>query len=398
MFFKFNLKIIKDLSLLFIIMGFMNVWGYFKWIGRVDVFPLIINNVTGVIAILITSLFFFGVFSIVLLVPSVLCSLSGMQNSKGNRLNRKYNEGCCAITALTAVVTAFTLLLFEVMSYSWWLLITTTATASLIHVIFNFFFNGIGQKKRRKALSRLEIIKIKSIEKSIITRIKFKILHIMFCAFFINACYILFSILIAIVSILPLAYLLQGDIYFSESGSLAEYFIFLVLYLLLFMPVLLSLVMYKKKVHHGIKPVMALSPAIVIAIFAIFSVQLIQINQRSIEIVGMASWHERAFAFKSEVFPAHYFPQDIWGVSKVSGSDRIIEGVELFSNGETHLICPKKIKMLRELALKKNAFAWQVDEMAKKNLTDMNQYCLLAKSEQVRTGAVFSSLFETQKH
>lgn len=398
MFFKFNLKIIKDLSLLFIIMGFINVWGYFKWIGRVDIFPLIINNVTGVIAILITSLFFFGVFSIVLLVPSVLCSLSGMQNSKVNRLNRKYNEGCCAITALTAVVTAFTLLLFEVMTYSWWLLITTTAAASLIHVIFNFFFNGIGQKNRRKALSRLEIIKSKSIEKSIAIKIKFTILNIMFCTFFINACYILFSLLIAVISILPLAYLLQGDIYFSESDSLTEYFIFLVLYLLLFMPVLLSLVMYKKKVHHGIKPVMALSPAIVIAIFAIFSVQLIQINQRSIEIVGMASWHERAFAFKSEFFPAHYFPQDIWGASKVSGSDRIIEGVELFSNGETYLICPKNIKMLRESVLKKNAFAWQVDEMAKKNLTDMSQYCLLAKSEQVRTGAVFSSLFETQKH
>lgn len=170
MFFKFNLKIIKDLSLLFIIMGFMNVWGYFKWIGRVDVFPLIINNVTGVIAILITSLFFFGVFSIVLLVPSVLCSLSGMQNSKGNRFNRKYNEGCCAITALTAVVTAFTLLLFEVMSYSWWLLITTTAAASLIHVIFNCFLNGKRQENRRKALSRLEVIKIKFIEESIIKK------------------------------------------------------------------------------------------------------------------------------------------------------------------------------------------------------------------------------------
>ncbi len=63
-------KIIKELFPLFIIAGFINVWGYLKWIGRLDVFPLIINNVSGVIAVLITSLLFFSVFSMTLLLPS----------------------------------------------------------------------------------------------------------------------------------------------------------------------------------------------------------------------------------------------------------------------------------------------------------------------------------------
>lgn len=49
-------KIIKALFPLFIIAGFINLWRHLKWTGRLDVFPLVINNASGVIAILITSL------------------------------------------------------------------------------------------------------------------------------------------------------------------------------------------------------------------------------------------------------------------------------------------------------------------------------------------------------
>lgn len=140
---------------------------------------------------------------------------------------------------------------------------------------------------------------------------------------------------------------------------------------------------------------MAFFPALVIAVFSLFSVQLIQINQRSIEIVGMASWQEKVFAFKNESFPDYYFPQHIWGAGKVIGTVRLIEGIEVFSNGEAHLVCPKRLKALRERALKNNAFTWQTDEKAKIELTALSQYCLLAKSDQVRTGAALTTLFRS---
>lgn len=87
MFSRFSFKTIKDLFPFFIIVGFINVWAYFQWIGRPDVFPLIINNVAGVIAVLITSILFFSVFSVTLLIPSGFCSLSAVQ--KGKKLARR---------------------------------------------------------------------------------------------------------------------------------------------------------------------------------------------------------------------------------------------------------------------------------------------------------------------
>ncbi|WP_337011150.1 hypothetical protein [Pantoea sp. AS142] len=71
---------------------------------------------------------------------------------------------------------------------------------------------------------------------------------------------------------------------------------------------LLSLITNQTKARFGIKPV-AFSPALVIAISILFSFQLIQINQRSIEIVGMASWHQQAFGFKAESLTAYSFPR-----------------------------------------------------------------------------------------
>ena len=74
------LRIFKKLKAffpLFIFAGFINAWGYLKWIGRLDIFPLIINNVTGMIAVLITSLLFCSAFFLTLLIPSAFSSLAG---------------------------------------------------------------------------------------------------------------------------------------------------------------------------------------------------------------------------------------------------------------------------------------------------------------------------------
>ncbi len=105
-------------------------------------------------------------------------------------------------------------------------------------------------------------------------------------------------------------------------------------YILLFMPALFFLLTNRVKAQHGFKAVIAFSPALVIAVFTLFSVHLIQINQHSIEIVGMALWQEKVFVFKKESFPNYYFPQHIWGMSKVIGAERLFEGMEFFQTAK----------------------------------------------------------------
>jgi hypothetical protein len=388
-------KIIKELFPLFIIAGFINVWGYLKWIGRLDVFPLIINNASGVIAVLITSLLFFSVFSITLLLPSGFCTLSGTQSKKKTKLKIRYNEGCCAITALTAVLVAFTLLFLDWLS-GVWILAISAIIALLVHVSVNFKINRHRQKHRRHLIARCERIRDRA---GITPKIRrgISLEKIKANTFFINISYTFYALMVAFFSVLPLAFLLQGNIYFSHEKPWVQYLIVVAVYILLFMPALFSLLTNKVKSQHGFKAVIAFSPALVIAVFSLFSVQLIQINQRSIEIVGMALWQEKVFAFKNENFPDYYFPQHIWGAGKFIGTERLIEGIEVFSNGEVLLVCPKPLKALRERALKNNAFTWQTDEKAKIELTAMSQYCLLAKSEQVRSNAALTALYKPKK-
>ena len=392
MIFSRILKIIKELFPLFIIAGFINVWGYLKWIDRLDVFPLIINNVSGVIAVLITSLLFFSVFSMTLLLPSGFCTLSVTQSKKKTKLKIRYNEGCCAISALTAVLVAFTLLFLDKLSI-WWVAGAAAIIAYLLHVYVNNKLNGHRQQHRRCLIACRERIRSCSAPLTPKIRRRFIWENIKASAVFINFFYTLYALMVALFSVLPLAFLVQGNIYFTHEKPWVQYFIVVAIYILLFMPSLLSLLTNRVKAQHGFKAVMAFFPALVIAVFSLFSVQLIQINQRSIEIVGMASWHAQVFAFKTESFPAYYFPQDIWGVSKVMGTERLIVGIKAFSNGETYLICPKQLGALREIALKNNAFTWQADEKAKAELADMSQYCLLVKSDQIRSGAAISTLF-----
>jgi hypothetical protein len=390
--FSRTFKIIKEFFPLFIIAGFINIWGYLKWIGRLDVFPLIINNVSGVVAVLITSLIFFSVFSMTLLIPSALSSLSGGQTSKKTKLKIKYNEGCCAATALTAVVIALTLMFIE-KTLSVWVIGLSCAALLSIHTLLNYRFNRQRQQHHRELIRRRKCIHSRT--SGLLGKHKwaFRLAELLTHTWFINVFFTFIALIIAGVSFLPLIFLLQADVYFSGHDLLLQYVVIVIMYILLFLPVLLSLVTNQTKARYGIKPVLAFSPALVIAIFSIFSVQLIQINQRSIEIVGMASWHSQVFAFKKENFPAYYFPQNIWGVSKVMGAERMVEGIKAFSNGETYLICPKQLNALRDIALKNNAFTWQTDEKAKEKLADLSQYCLLAKSDQVRSGAALSTLF-----
>jgi len=385
-------KIIKDFFSIFIIAGFINVWGYFKWIGRLDVFPLIINNISGVVAVLITSLMFFGVFSVTLLIPSAFSSLSGWQACKKTKLKIKYNEGCCAATALAAVLIALTLMFIETDVSAWVICLSCIAILS-IHTLLNYRFNRQRQQHHRELIRRRKCIFFSSLEVKFKHELAFWLAELLTHPWFINLFFTFIAIITAGASFLPLILLVKPDVYFSGHDLLLQYVVIVIMYILLFLPVLLSLATNKTKARYGLKPVLAFSPALVIAVFSIFSVQLIQINQRSIEIVGMASWHNQVFAFKTENFPAYYFPQNIWGVSKVMGAERMIEGIKAFSNGETYLICPKQLSALRDIALKNNAFTWQTDEKAKAKLADMSQYCLLAKSDQVRPGAALTTLF-----
>lgn len=111
----------KNLSFLFIIMGFINVWSYFQWIGRMDFFPFISGNVAGSLAILICSLAFFASISFMFVMPSALCALMGLKSSikdkkklsVRDRLKVDYNEGCAAATALVMIVTGITVIFIK---------------------------------------------------------------------------------------------------------------------------------------------------------------------------------------------------------------------------------------------------------------------------------------------
>ncbi|PWK09727.1 hypothetical protein C7421_10329 [Pantoea ananatis] len=392
MFSRFSFKTIKDLFPFFIIVGFINVWAYFQWIGRPDVFPLIINNVAGVIAVLITSILFFSVFSVTLLIPSGLCSLSALQKGKKARPTRRYNEGCCAITAFSAFLTAFTAIYFGESSDAWLILSAAGAVATGVHSLVNHRVNRLRQQHHRQLLARLK--RMRSANNDLSTRLKrkFFLAEISLNVVVINLRYVIYAVFVSLVSFLPLLFLLQGDIYFSAKNTLPQYFIITGLYLLLFMPALFSLLTNKIKAHHGFKPILAFSPGLVIGVFTLFSVQLVQINQRAIEIVGMASWHEKVFSVPSKDFPAYYFPASVWGPSKAMGDARLITGIEAFTNGETHLICPARLKALRQRALKRNALLWQADEKAKTDLVGMSQNCLLIKGDKVTTAAVLKTL------
>lgn len=392
MFSRFSFKTIKDLFPFFIIVGFINVWAYFQWIGRPDVFPLIINNVAGVIAVLITSILFFSVFSITLLIPSGFCSLSAVQKGKKARPTRRYNEGCCAITAFSAFLTIFTWLYFGSTARAWLILPVAFVVALCVHSLVNHRINRHRQQHQRQLLARLR--RIRSAENGLSAKCKrrFLLAEISLNVIIINLSYTFFSVAISVLSFFPLLFLLPGDIYFSAKNTLPQYFIITGLYLLLFMPALFSLLTNKIKAHHGFKPILAFSPGLVIGVFTLFSVQLVQINQRAIEIVGMASWHEKVFSVPSKDFPAYYFPTSVWGPSKATGDARLITGIEAFTNGETHLICPARLKALRQRVLKRNAFLWQADEKAKADLVSMSQNCLLIKGDKVTTAAVLNAL------
>lgn len=392
MFARFRFKTIKDLFPFFIILGFINVWAYFQWIGRPDGFPLIINNVTGVIAILITSILFFSVFSVTLLIPSALCSLTGAQNGKKARLARRYNEGCCAITAFSAFLAAFTGIYFGQTSEAWLILPAAGVAAFGVHSVVNQRVNRQRQQHHRQLLARLKRMRSANNGLSAHLKRRFCLAEISLNVVVINLRYVIYAVFVSLLSFLPLLFLLQGDIYFSTKNTLAQYFIITGLYLLLFMPALLSLLTNKIKAHHGFKPILAFSPALVLGVSTLFSVQLVQINQRAIEIVGMASWHKKVFSVPSKAFPAYYFPASVWGASKATGDARLITGIEAFTNGETHLICPTRLKALRERALKRNAFLWQADEKANAELVAMSQNCLLFKGDQVTTAAVLKTL------
>lgn len=394
----------KNLSVLFIVMGFINVWAYFQWIGRVDFFPFIIGNVAGSLAILICSLVFFVAISLMFVMPSALCALTGLKStikdkkklSLRERLKVYYNEGCAAATALVAVITAMTVLFLKD-KVSIELLYITSLAAFLSHALFNFIINNKRQKHLRDFIARLQrMLERKNKTDRALSR-WFMWERFKANAVVINIFYCFMSLLIAFLSIVPLYILTGSKIYFASESLLVQYVIVAVLYVFLFMPALVGIFKSKPAQVQAIHPTLALAPAVLIVIFGVFSALLIQINQRGIELVGMSSWQTKVFAFNADQFPAYYFPEDKWGESRKwdEGNIRLVKGIEVFSNGDVLLVCPSTLKELRQKALEHNGLLWKTDEASKLAVNELSQFCLIAKSDQVRTGVALKVLLES---
>lgn len=364
----------KNLSVLFIVMGFINVWAYFQWIGRVDFFPFIIGNVAGSLAILICSLVFFVATSFMFVMPSALCALTGLKSpikdkkkrSLRERLNVYYNEGCAAATALVAVITAVTVLFLKE-KINMELLYITSFTALVSHVLCNFMINNKRQRYLRGFIVRLQRMHERKNKMDRALSIWFRWERFKASAAIINIFYCFLSLLIAFFSIVPLYILTGSKIYFSGESLLVQYAIVVVLYILLFMPALIGVFKIKPSQVQPVNPTLALAPAVLIVVFGVFSALLIQINQRGIELVGMSSWQTKVFAFNAEQFPAYYFPEDRWGESRKwdEGNIRLVKGIEVFSNGDVLLVCPSSLKALRQKALEHNGLLWKTDQESK---------------------------------
>lgn len=394
----------KNLSVLFIVMGFINVWAYFQWIGRVDFFPFIIGNVAGSLAILICSLVFFVATSFMFVMPSALCALTGLKSTikdkkkrgLSERLEVYYNEGCAAATALVAVITAVTVLfLKEKISIE--LLYIPSVAAFVSHVLFNFFINNKRQKYLRDFITRLQRLHERKNKPDRALSRWFRWERFKANAIIINIFYCLISLMIAFVSIVPLYILTGSKIYFASESLLVQYAIVVVLYLFLFMPALVGVFKRKPAQVQAVHPTLALAPAVLIFIFVVFSSLLVQINQRGIELVGMSSWQTKVFAFNADQFPAYYFPEGQWGESRKwnEGNIRLVKGIEVFSNGDILLVCPSSLKALRQKALEQNGLLWKTDEESKLAVNKLSQFCLIAKSDQVRTGEALRVLLES---
>jgi len=394
----------KNLSVLFIVMGFINVWAYFQWIGRVDFFPFIIGNVAGSLAILICSLVFFVATSFMFVMPSALCALTGLKStikdkkkrSLRERLDVYYNEGCAAATALVAVITAVTVLfLKEKISIE--LLYITSFTALVSHAFFNFIINNKRQKYLRDFIARLQRLHERKNKPDRALSRWFRWERFKAHSVVINILYCLISLLIAFVSIVPLYILTGSKIYFASESLLVQYVIVAVLYIFLFMPALVGIFKSKPAQVQTVYPTLAFAPAVLIIIFGVFSALLIQINQRGIELVGMSSWQTKVYAFNADQFPAYYFPEEQWGKSRKwdEGNIRLVKGIEVFSSGDVLLVCPSSLKELRQKALEHNGLLWKTDEESKLAVNELSQFCLIAKSDQVRTGEALRVLLES---
>lgn len=402
---RWLLKNYKNLSFLFIVMGFINVWAYFQWLGRVDVFPYIIGNVAGSLAILMSSLIFFISISCLFVTPSTLCTFIGLKStikdkkklSLREHIKVYYNEGCAAATALVTIITAISVLFINPKAGVIFFLSIPCLTGFITHVACNFFINNKKQNYLRNFIARLERKHHHEVEYNKALKRWFIWERFKASPVVINLFYCFFSLLIAFISLTPLYILTGSKIYLNRESLFVQYFVVVVLYLLLFMPPLLMMFKNKTGREPAVHPSLALAPAVLLIVFGIFSALLIQINQRGIELVGMSSWKTKVFAFNAERFPAYYFPEDKWGETRLwsDGNVRLVEGIDVFSSGEILLVCPASLKELRQKALENNGLIWKTDEDSKRKVNELSPFCLITKSDQVRSDAALKTLFDS---
>ncbi|PZL88595.1 hypothetical protein CKF42_04625 [Pantoea sp. ARC270] len=345
---------------------------------------------------------FFLTISIMFFIPSTLCSLMGLKSTVGDkkklsvreRLGVEYNEGCTALTALITILSALAVLLINDEA-GIWIFIIPAMLGLITHIACNYFINKERQDYLRYFLCRLERMYARDNTVSNDLRKWFAWENFKANQMTINFFYCAMSLCVAFISILPLFILIDLEVYFTGEELVVQYTIVVILYVLLFMPALMALFKSKFRRVQPIHPSLLLSPIILAIIFGVFPALLIQINQRGIELVGMASWKAKVFSFKADDFPAYYFPEKVWGVTRVIGQYRLVKGVQAFSNGEVWLVCPSDLQDLRTKALQKNALIWKVDEDSKSKLRELSQYCLIARNNQIRTEAALIVLYSS---
>lgn len=355
-------------------------------------------------AILVSSLVYFVAMSILFVMPSALCAIAGLKSNikdkkklrLSERIKVNYNEGCVAASALVAVITGIAVLFINPKP-GWQLLFVTFFPAFITHMTCNFFINNNEQAYLRKFIFRFQCINRGKIKSDKTLKRWFVWEKLKSNLLIINIFYSLYSLCVAFLSVVPLYVLTGSKIYFTDGDLLTQFIIVIVLYFLLFIPALSMIFKNKSDRDRDIPRSLALAPAVLIVIFGVFSALLIQINQRGIELVGMSSWKSQVFAFNADQFPAYYFPENKWGETRRwnEGNIRLVNGVEVFSSGELMLVCPSTLIELRQKALESNSLIWKSDENSRQDFNELSQFCLIAKSAQVRTGAALKVLFES---
>lgn len=387
--FFIRLKSIVNLSGLFVLMGFFCVWAYLHGIGRVDVFPLILNNVSGALVIVVSSLISFFSVMMILALPSIFGAIFDFdiknpeqKNKVSDKLQAGFfrNRSYISFTALPIVLIVFAIGIFKGGSMQN-LTIITLAIILFVRVFIDIVkvgkgFDWSGKKNKCWLISYL-------LRKISVLFFKYSWLIKKIIIYFANST---LTLCFCLMSFVPVIFLMNIACISTDSKVL-QYVCVACLYALLLLPVIIP---SKKNKFHGIKSIVELMTVVFIILCSVFPGVFARVNQQAIEIAGMSSSQETIFSFDSRHFPAYYFPEDAWGKVKVNVKDKrhMVKGIVAFSNVDVQLICPEDVKNLRDELFKNSFFIWQDNKASKEKLYEKTRYCLLINMDEMQSGEV----------